>query len=111
MRRLAAGKLPIDARIDLHGMRQDEARAALQRFLAVSQLRGDRHVKVITGKGRKANDSEPFEMFDDRRGVLRETVPVWLSGPDMRDLVVSFTAAARSHGGDGALYVRLRRRK
>ena len=50
-------------------------------------------------------------MGDDRRGVLREQVPRWLSSPDLRDLVVGFTEAGRTHGGSGALYVRLRRRQ
>jgi DNA-nicking Smr family endonuclease len=110
-RKLAAGKIEIDARIDLHGLRQDEARLALRRFLVVAQQRGYRHVKVITGKGRPVNDTAAFDLFDERRGVLRQSVPEWLSAPDLRDIVVSYTAAGRSHGGDGALYVRLRRAK
>jgi DNA-nicking Smr family endonuclease len=110
-RRLAAGKLDIDGRLDLHGMRQDEAHGALRRFLAVAQMRGARYVKVITGKGRPVDDTTPFSMGDDRRGVLRDQVPRWLASPDLRDLVVGFTEAGRPHGGSGALYVRLRRRR
>jgi DNA-nicking Smr family endonuclease len=101
-RRLARGLTEVDARIDLHGMRQDRAFTALFSFLRHAQLRGSKLVLVITGKGREGHDS---------RGVLRHVVPAWLSRPDFRDLVVGFEEAGRRHGGAGALYVRLRRRK
>lgn len=113
-RKLAGGKLRIEARLDLHGLRQDEARTALWRFLHRTQASGLRHVKVITGKGGIADDRHlrPFDLFGDhRRGVLRELVPRWLSEPDLRPVVVSFTWAAQGHGGTGALYVQLRGRK
>ena len=101
-RRLARGLTQVDARIDLHGMRQERAFNALISFLRHAQLRGSKLVLVITGKGREGHDS---------RGLLRHVVPAWLSRPDFRDLVVGFEEAGRRHGGAGALYVRLRRRK
>lgn len=111
-KRLASGRIEIEAKIDLHGMRQSEAREALMRFLQSAQVRGLKHVKVITGKGASVREEEPrpFDMFEDRRGVLRDEVPRWLSMGDARPLVVSFTEAGRGHGGSGALYVQVRKR-
>ena len=111
-RRLAAGKLPIEARLDLHGMRQDEAHDALLRFLRRAQSEGLQHVKVITGKGQPGDNDEmrPFDLNDfNRRGVLRDAVPRWLAGSSARALVVSFTQASRGHGGSGALYIQIRK--
>ena len=90
-KRLSAGRLPIEARLDLHGMRQEEARETLMRFLRAAHNNGLKHVKVITGKGAPAADAElkPFSLFDDtRRGVLRDQVPRWLQSSDARSLVV-----------------------
>lgn len=101
LRRLARGLSEVDARIDLHGMRQERAFSALVSFLRRAQARGARLVLVITGKGFEGSDG---------RGVLRHAVPNWLSRPDLRDLVVGFTEAGRRHGGGGALYVQIRRR-
>jgi DNA-nicking Smr family endonuclease len=100
-RRLARGLVEVDARIDLHGMRQERAHAALLAFLRHAQARGARIVLVVTGKGGEGGDG---------RGVLRRMVPAWLGRTDLRHLVVGFDEAARRHGGAGALYVRLRRR-
>jgi DNA-nicking Smr family endonuclease len=112
-KRLAAGKLPIDARIDLHGRTQSKARAALRAFLITAQSRGHRFVKVITGKGGARDpDEAPFDLYGQpRRGVLRELVPAWLAEPDLRAFVVSYTTAGRGHGGSGALYVQIRSSK
>jgi DNA-nicking Smr family endonuclease len=74
-------------------------------FLAGAQAQGHRLVLVITGKGR-ARESWPAP---DERGVLRRLVPQWLALPELRVLVLGFEPAQRTHGGDGALYVRLRR--
>ncbi len=101
LRRLARGLSQVDARLDLHGMRQERAFSTLVSFLRRSQARGARLVLVITGKG--FGDGEG-------RGVLRQSVPEWLSRPDLRALVVGFTEAGRRHGGGGALYVQIRRR-
>jgi len=100
-RRVLRGLTEIDARIDLHGMGQERAFSALVNFLRRSQARGARLVLVITGKGR---------VGEDGRGVLRQVVPLWLARPDFRDLVLGFEAAGRHHGGEGALYVRVRRK-
>jgi len=103
---LARGSLEIDARVDLHGMTQSEAHHVLARFLRSAQRDGARMVLVITGKGLRPG-ADPFA----ERGVLKRQVPLWLEGVDLRSLVVGFEPAAIAHGGEGALYVRLRRRR
>ena len=102
---LRRGRLAIEARIDLHGMIQTEAHAALTGFLLRARSAGHAYVLVVTGKG-GPDYSEAFA----ERGVLRRSVPHWLRGPDLRGIVLGFEEAARHHGGGGALYVRLRRR-
>ena len=101
--RIGRGTVGIDARIDLHGMTQDAAERRLLRFLADAQAGGAKLVLVITGKGKTAG-SERGE-----RGVLRRVVPMWLASPRLRPIVVGFDEAGPTHGGGGALYVRLRR--
>ncbi len=98
---LSRGRKEIDARIDLHGMTQTRAHRALFGFLQRAQGDGLTFVLVITGKGKVGAESE--------RGVLRRQVPQWLSLPEFRSLVVGFEEAHVGHGGEGALYVRVRR--
>ena len=107
-RQLERGKLPVEARLDLHGMRQREAHAALRRFLKSAQGKGYRHVLVITGKGAAADTTRPFYESEER-GVLRQAVPHWLAAPDLAHVVLSYSEAPRRFGGEGALYVRLRK--
>jgi DNA-nicking Smr family endonuclease len=96
--RLRRGSYPIDARIDLHGLTQAEAHARLAAFLAAAQARGNRCVLVITGRGLRTG------------GTLRAMTPHWLEAEPNRGRVLSFAQAQLHHGGDGALYVLLRRR-
>jgi len=96
-----------DAVLDLHGFRQAEAHDALIGFLRRSQAAGHSLVIVVTGKGAPASS----DSFLQARGVLKRLVPHWLRLPDLRPLVVGFEEAGPHHGGAGALYVRLRRRR
>jgi DNA-nicking Smr family endonuclease len=105
--RVARGRAPIDARIDLHGFTQNEAYAVLLRFLERAQADACRLVLVVTGKG---GGGGPHDRASER-GVLRRQVPLWLELPEFRALVVGFDNAHAGHGGDGALYLRLRRRR
>lgn len=113
-KRLTRGHTEIDARLDLHGMTQAEAHAALRRFVAAAQARGARFVLVITGKGGDGDagpgreHSRGGHLHHQGRGILRRQVPLWLQLPEFRAYVVGFDAAA-GHGGAGALYVRIRR--
>lgn len=117
-RRIRSGRDGIDARIDLHGMRQSEAHSALRVFLHRSVAKGHRIVLVITGKGgpgRAAGGDDAFGPFVNEgapdRGVLRRNAPLWLNEPDLRTIVVGHTPAHVRHGGDGAFYVQLRRKR
>jgi DNA-nicking Smr family endonuclease len=99
--KLSKGRNEIDARLDLHGMTQVRAHRALLGFLQRAHHDGLTFVLVITGKGKVGSEQE--------RGVLRRQVPQWLSLPEFRPLVVGFEEAHVGHGGEGALYVRIRR--
>jgi DNA-nicking Smr family endonuclease len=103
--RLARGQLPVDGVLDLHGLRQDEAHRALFAFIHMRQRQGASLVLVVTGKGGAAAAAPGSA----ERGVLRRLVPHWLADPGLRGAVTGFETAARGHGGEGALYVRLRR--
>ena len=113
-RKIGSGKVEIEGCIDLHGMRQAEAHAALRRFLMRAYADGRRWVLVITGKGvplrRGEDDADLIGARPEERGVLKRNVPRWLEEPELRAIVVGFTTAAIRHGGEGALYVQLRRR-
>lgn len=103
-RSLARGKEGIDARLDLHGLTQAQAHDTLLRFLRMASARDARLVLVITGKGKRSDgDGERV------RGVLRRQVPYWLGQPEFLDFVIGFEDAHIAHGGEGALYVRVRR--
>ncbi len=107
--RVGRGREPIDARFDLHGMTQTEAYAALRRFLHRAQAEGARTVLVVTGKGTGRSLDDRGNDAARERGVLKRQVPLWLALPEFRALVIGFEDAHASHGGQGALYVRLRR--
>lgn len=104
-RQIATGRLEIDARLDLHGLYQSQAHARLRGFIAHAQDRGARHVLIITGKGGAAPQTG-----DGERGVLKRSVPVWLTEPPLNTIVLGWSPAHRRHGGDGALYVRLKKK-
>lgn len=97
--KIKRGRLEVDVKLDLHGLRQDEAQRALTAFLRRAQADGAKVAIVVTGKG----------LSREEGGVLRRVVPMWLQAPNLRDVVVGFGEAARNHGGEGALYVRIRR--
>jgi DNA-nicking Smr family endonuclease len=101
---LSRGRKEIEARLDLHGMTQPRAHRALLNFVARAHRDGLTFVLVITGKGRATGP-------ESERGILRRQVPQWLSLPEFRSLVVGFEEAHIGHGGEGALYVRIRRTK
>ena len=100
-RRLKRGLRKIEARLDLHGFRQEEAHRALTSFIAGSYKAGKRCVLVITGKGQVSEGG----------GVLRTNVPRWLNQAPNRMRILSFTHATPADGGTGALYVLLKRQR
>ena len=96
--RIAREREDIGARLDLHGMDQQRARAVLEGFLATAFHEGWRAVLVITGKGVQGD------------GVLKRRAPEWLAAPHLAHIVAGISDAARHHGGEGALYVALKRK-
>ena len=96
--RIARGREVIEARLDLHGLDQDRARARLLDFLLEAQARGSRAVLVITGKGYAG------------QGVLRRRTPEWLADPKLRSVVAGLSPAETHHGGEGAFYIALKRK-
>lgn len=106
--RLKRGKLRPEARIDLHGMTLAQAHPALSGFILSAHAAEKRLVLVITGKGKARDDGDPIPT---RFGVLRHQVPQWLRMPPLSSVVLQVTEAHRSHGGAGAYYVYLRRRR
>ena len=98
-KKLTGGKFHIEARLDLHGKTQDQALHALRGFINNSYSSGKRNILVITGKGNK-ND-----------GILKNQVPRWLNDSGVRERIIMFSYAKPKHGGDGALYILLRKQK
>lgn len=92
------GQMEIDGKLDLHGMTQDEAFAALVDFIPSARAAGKRCVLIVTGKGKMG------------QGVLKENLPGWLNQPQNRPHILSFSPAQVQHGGDGAMYVLLKKR-
>ncbi|HSD33828.1 MAG TPA: Smr/MutS family protein [Alphaproteobacteria bacterium] len=98
--RLKRGRLPIQSSLDLHGLTQAEAHAAVEGFIARAADRGWRTVLIVTGKGRR-----------DGGGILKTALPRWLNEASLRGHVLALAEARPEHGGAGALYVLLRRRR
>lgn len=118
--RLIKGRMEIEGRIDLHGHTHEAARHILMDFIRRNHAYGKRCVLVITGKGRSQQreqheDTPVHDRFrgrfsmPERKGMLFDLVPVWLSAPELAQYVVAFYPAQPKHGGNGALYVYLRR--
>ena len=106
--KLLKGKMEIDGTIDLHGLTADQAKIKLIAFIDRSYTLGKRLIIVITGKG-KHKGYDGFQR--PINGVLRQSLPDWLSGPSVSDKVLQVTQAQPKHGGTGAFYVYLRRKR
>ena len=106
--RLLKGRIEIDETLDLHGMTAEQARAQLVLALQRAHGRGARLVLVITGKGKRTHIDE---FNRPRSGVLRAALPDWLRAGALAGIVLQVTQAHPRHGGKGAFYVYLRRRR
>ena len=105
-KRMKAGRLRPEGKLDLHGMTLAQAQPALTRFVMAAQAGGKRLLLVVTGKGK----SKPSDtVMPNRLGVLKHQVPAWLAMPPLAAAVLQVSEASRSHGGSGAYYVYLRR--
>ncbi|MDR3525791.1 MAG: Smr/MutS family protein [Rhizomicrobium sp.] len=108
-KRLEKGDIHPSAKLDLHGMTEAAAHGALLTFLHTAYRRGDRLVLIVTGKG-ALEAEQPKAMAKERyRGVLRRSVPRWLEEAPMASIIADKRWAHRRHGGDGALYIYLRK--
>lgn len=115
--KLRRGQMTVDAKLDLHGMTQESAHASVVRFIGAQHAAGARCVLIVTGKGGRAAD--PFRpkaaharfTFNPGRGVLKEALPRWLNEPRLRAHIIAVQPASRAHGGEGAVYVLLKRKR
>jgi DNA-nicking Smr family endonuclease len=106
--RLRRGKLPIDGKLDLHGYRQEEAHALLNRFVTEAYRREKRCLLVITGKGKSTAGGAIFDVPD---GVLKQKLPIWASLHPISELILKILPATQGHGGGGAFYIYLKRNR
>jgi len=106
--KMRRGKLGPEDTMDLHGMTVAQAHGALINFIVSGHNRGFRLLLVITGKGKKSDDDGPIPR---QIGVLRHQVPQWLRMAPIAPLILQVTEAHFKHGGGGAYYVYLRKRR
>jgi len=118
-RRISKGRQDVDRSVDLHGLNQDQAFRQLKSVIEGAVRRGDKTLLVVTGKGGKRFSQTGLDTpaayrtradFDQFGGVLKRMVPIWLEGPELKPFVESYGEASKEHGGEGALYILLRRR-
>lgn len=106
--KLKRGKIAPERRIDLHGLTLSQAHPELTRFILEAYRDQKRLVLVITGKGERSDPKGPYQV---QRGVLRRQVPLWLGMPPLKNVILQVAPSHQRHGGDGALYVYLRRQR
>jgi len=106
--KMRKGKLRPEARLDLHGMFASPAQVALLGFVRHSHSAGKRLILVITGKGSKSHAEAGI--MPSRQGILRQSLPQWLSSAEMRSMILQITPAHLRHGGSGAYYIYLKRK-
>lgn len=118
-RKLATGAQEVDRSIDLHGRTQEQAYGVLKSSIEGAIRRGDKTLLVVTGKGGARFSQIDAETpvayrtrgdFDQLGGVLKRMVPEWLNGAELKPFIQSYGPASKEHGGDGALYILLRKR-
>lgn len=107
--KIRKGKMPIDAKLDLHGLSQTQAHKALKTFIQQSAQQQKRCLLVVTGKGKAKSTSDDW--ISPGQGVLKQKVPQWLQADIFKDYILNFYTAQPQHGGSGALYIYLRRQR
>ena len=108
LRRMKAGRQAPEAKLDLHGLARVEAEGAVRRFVRDCRGKDMRLILVITGKGREKRADGPIP---EKTGILKLSLPVWLRAPPLSEMVQSYCPAHPIHGGGGAFYVFLKRRR
>jgi DNA-nicking Smr family endonuclease len=109
LRQVKQGKITVDGKLDLHGLTQAQAHMRLNRFIETAAHSGKRCVLIITGKGAPEAERRHGFLEGSPRGVLRRMTPIWLSARNLAPYIVDYQSALPRDGGDGALYVRLRK--
>jgi DNA-nicking Smr family endonuclease len=109
--RMRRGQLEPEARLDLHGLTESVAYRTLLTFLKGAMARRHKLVLVVTGKGRPQAEDAPFDMelHERSRGILKAAVPRWLNEKDFAGLIAGTRPAHKKHGGEGAMYIYLRK--
>lgn len=107
-KRFKREEFPVEATLDLHGCTEDQAYNKVFDFVKTSYIRQKRCILIITGKGLQKKDDEDFFAT---KGILKERVPLWLNTPELRPLILSFRHPSAKNGGEGALYILLRRKR
>ena len=105
------GRMPIEAILDLHGLTQTQAEPVLSSFLGQCQAKGFRCVMVVTGKGKRSRHEDGSDHMRGRYGILRESLLHWLNVASNRSHILAIHTAQRHHGGSGAFYILLKRRR
>ena len=108
-KRFKRGDFPIEARLDLHGYHEDEAREAVFDFVQKAYIEGKRCIIIITGKGLSHNEGNDNILIP--KGKLKESVPLWLNSKNLRPLILAYNHPPAKLGGSGALYIMLRRQR
>lgn len=103
------GEFKIERRLDLHGYTEKEAYDKVFEFVKTSYLQNCRCILIITGKG-SLHREEDDDIFASR-GILKDQVPNWLNSDELRPLILSFSYSKPADGGEGALYILLRRNR
>jgi DNA-nicking Smr family endonuclease len=106
--KMRQGKIRPEAKLDLHGLNLAQAQPTLTKFILDAHGKGLRLILIITGKGRNSEDND---VIPKRKGVLKASVPNWLSMEPLSSKILQITNAHVKHGGGGAFYVYLRKKK
>lgn len=101
------GQFKIEARLDLHGFSEKDAFSEVVHFISSSYAKKLRCVLIITGKGSKNENDAWYET----KGIIKEALPMWLNNPEIRPFVLSMSYAKPTDGGQGAMYVLLKRQR
>lgn len=107
LRRFKREEFGVEVTLDLHGKTENEAFEAVHHFITQAYLSSKRAVLIVTGKGNFHQDEDPFTV----RGVLKERVPMWLKDDDLRGLILTYIHPSQKLGGQGAIYILLRRNR
>lgn len=109
--RFRKGQMPIEARLDLHGLTLREAEPAVREFVRLNHAANRRCLLIITGKGQGSSTDTDRAWYESAKGQIKRSLKHWLDAPDVQHLVLSVAPAQRQHGGSGAFYILLRRKR